>query len=48
MENRKEINTERKRRKTVSRPTLVRSEKPGQVESASYEKRGFTSMWKAA
>ena len=35
MESRKE-NAERRRRKMIARPVLVRSEKPGQVASASY------------
>ncbi len=49
MENRKETMTERRRRKVVSRPVLVRSEKAGQVMSASFDSRRNTySIWKGA
>ncbi|HET7896434.1 MAG TPA: hypothetical protein VFL47_02155 [Flavisolibacter sp.] len=50
MENRKENGTERRRRKVMSRPVLVRSERPGQVAvSASYSiRRHATSIWKEA
>jgi len=49
MENRKEIGGEKRRRKIVARPVLVRSEKPGKVMSASYGRQhGMTSLWKAA
>lgn len=50
MENRKEQGAERRRRKVMSRPVLVRSEKPGQVTaSANYSgRRSFSSIWKEA
>jgi hypothetical protein len=49
MESRRENMGERRRRKIVSRPVLVRSVKPGQVMSASYERqRTSPSLWKAA
>jgi hypothetical protein len=48
MENRRENQTEKRRRKMVSRPVLVRSEKPGQVVSASYERRNAITLWRAA
>ncbi|WP_162944597.1 hypothetical protein [Flavisolibacter nicotianae] len=50
MENRKENSAERRRRKIMSRPVLVRSEKPGQVAaSANYDsRRHAASIWKEA
>lgn len=49
MENRKESSVERRRRKVMSRPVLVRSERPGQVASASYSVRNqAASIWKEA
>jgi predicted metalloprotease len=49
MENRKENCGEKRRRKMIARPVLVRSEKPGQVASASYiRQRNSPSLWKAA
>ena len=49
MENRKDLNGERRRKKIMNRPVLIRSEKPGQVASASYTReRSSTSFWKAA
>ena len=50
MENRKENGAERRRRKVMSRPVLVRSERPGQVAaSANYSMRPHTSsIWKEA
>lgn len=49
MENRKEQSAERRRRKVMSRPVLVRSERPGQVASANYSiRRHSTSIWKEA
>ncbi|MBB1284811.1 hypothetical protein HRH25_10555 [Flavisolibacter sp. BT320] len=50
MENRKENGAERRRRKVMSRPVLVRSERPGQVAaSANYSiRRHSTSIWKEA
>jgi predicted metalloprotease len=51
MESRKENCGEKRRRKMISRPVLVRSEKPGQVMSASYMRQRPDSMaplWKAA
>jgi predicted metalloprotease len=49
MESRKENCGEKRRRKVVSRPVLVRSEKPGQVMSASYGRQGaMPSLWRAA
>lgn len=48
MDNRKETN-ERRKRRTVSRPVLVRSERPGQVMSANYvRQRTELPFWKAA
>lgn len=49
MENRRENSGEKRRRKIVARPVLVRSGRPGQVMSASYERqRTFQGLWKAA
>ncbi|RYZ30969.1 MAG: hypothetical protein EOO10_00825 [Chitinophagaceae bacterium] len=51
MESRKENGGEKKRRKMIARPVLVRSEKPGQVMSASYMPQRSSdrpSLWKAA
>jgi hypothetical protein len=50
MENRKEQGAERRKRKVMSRPVLVRSERPGQVSaSANYDsRRHSSSIWKAA
>lgn len=50
MENRRENGTEKRRRKVMSRPVLVRSEKPGQVAaSANYSvRRHASSIWKEA
>ena len=49
MENRKDQGAERRRRKVMTRPVLVRSERPGQVASASYSvRRHSTSIWKEA
>jgi len=50
MENRKENGSEKRRRKVMSRPVLVRSERPGQVTaSANYsDRRNATSIWKEA
>jgi hypothetical protein len=50
MENRKDQGAERRRRKVVSRPVLVRSERPGQVTtSASYDARRHSNpIWKEA
>ena len=50
MENRKEQGAERRRRKVMSRPVLVRSERPGQVSaSANYSiRRHAASIWKEA
>ena len=50
MENRKEHGAERRRRKVMSRPVLVRSERPGQVAAvANYSIRGHSpSIWKEA
>ncbi|WP_172623206.1 hypothetical protein [Flavisolibacter ginsenosidimutans] len=49
MENRKETGAEKRRRKIVARPVLVRSEKPGQVASASYSReRSASPFWRAA
>ena len=47
METRRE--GEKRRRKMISRPVLVRSVKPGQALSASYEKdrEVAASIWKA-
>jgi hypothetical protein len=50
MENRKESGAERRRRKVMSRPVLVRSERPGQVAaSADYvNRRHAASLFKEA
>jgi hypothetical protein len=50
MENRKENSAERRRRKVMTRPVLVRSERPGQVAaSANYSnRRDAGSIWKEA
>ena len=50
MENRKESSAERRKRKVMSRPVLVRSERPGQVAvSANYMSRSNTPpIWKEA
>lgn len=49
MESKRENGGEKRRRKIVARPVLVRSVKPGQVMSASYERqRTSPSLWKAA
>ncbi len=50
MENRKDQGTERRRRKVLSRPVLVRSERPGQVAAvANYSvRRDGGSVWKEA
>jgi len=51
MENRKENGGEKRRRKMITRPVLVRSEKPGQVASASYMPQRSSdrpALWKAA
>ena len=51
MENRKENGSDKRRRKMIARPVLVRSEKPGQVMSASYMPQRSSdrpSLWKAA
>lgn len=50
MENRKEQGAERRKRKVMSRPVLVRSERPGQVAAvANYSiRRHSTSIWKEA
>lgn len=50
MEMRNENQTEKRRRKIVSRPILVRSVKPGQLPSATYSKESmssFSQIWKA-
>jgi hypothetical protein len=47
MEMRKE-GMEKRRRKMISRPVLVRSAKPGQALSATYEREQQTApIWKA-
>lgn len=50
MENRKDAGAERRKRKPMSRPVLVRSERPGQVAaSANYTARPHaSSIWKEA
>ena len=49
MENRKDNGAEKRRRKAMSRPVLVRSERPGQVASANYDvRRHANSIWKEA
>jgi hypothetical protein len=49
MESRKENYGEKRRRKIVARPVLVRSEKPGQVMSASYmRQRNNPTLWRTA
>jgi hypothetical protein len=50
MENRKDQGAERRRRKVMSRPVLVRSERPGQVVAvANYSvRRDGGSIWKEA
>jgi hypothetical protein len=50
MENRKEQGAERRRRKVMSRPVLVRSERPGQVAASSNYtiRRHSSSIWKEA
>jgi len=50
MEMQRDNNHEKRRRKPVSRPVLVRSVKPGQAVSATYEKdhNSDRSFWKAA
>ncbi|HYD22695.1 MAG TPA: hypothetical protein VEB40_14535 [Flavipsychrobacter sp.] len=45
---RQKENSERRKKRMVSRPVLVRSEKPGQVMSASYGRQQTHSIWKAA
>lgn len=41
--------SEKRKRKVVSRPVLVRSVKPGHAISATYEKeRSNNSLWRAA
>lgn len=50
MEMRKENTIEKRRRKTISRPVLVRSVKQGQVLSATYSKDNSsanTPFWRA-
>jgi hypothetical protein len=45
----KEYTVEKRRRKVMTRPILVRSEKPGQVPSVSYSKENtssFAAIWK--
>ena len=48
MENRKEQGSDRRKRKVITRPVLVRSARPGQVAaSADYAYRNqSTSIWK--
>lgn len=49
MEIQKENTVEKRRRKVMTRPVLVRSEKPGQVPSVSYSKEttsSFAAIWK--
>ena len=49
MEKHIENGGEKRRRKIISRPVLVRSVKPGQAISADYTKAtNSTSLWKAA
>lgn len=49
MDSKRENSVEKRRRKIISRPVLVRSAKPGQVMSASYDRqRTFPTLWKAA
>jgi hypothetical protein len=50
MENRKEQGSDKRRRKVMSRPVLVRSERPGQVAAvANYSvRRDGGSIWKDA
>lgn len=50
MENRKEQGSDKRRRKVMSRPVLVRSERPGQVAAvANYSvRRDGGSIWKEA
>lgn len=51
MESRKENGGDKRRRKMITRPVLVRSEKPGQVASASYMPQRSSdkpALWKAA
>ena len=50
MENRKEQSAERRRRKVMSRPVLVRSERQGQVTAvANYANRQQSAtIWKEA
>ena len=52
MEMRKENNENKRRRKVLNRPTLVRSVKAGQALSATYSRdnntaSSFASLWKA-
>jgi hypothetical protein len=50
MENRKEQSADRRKKKVMSRPVLVRSERPGQVAaSANYsDRRQSNSIWREA
>jgi len=49
MESRRENRGEKRKRKIITGPVLVRSAKPGEVMSASYTKPGQVgSLWKAA
>jgi hypothetical protein len=51
MEVRKENSGERRKRKTINRPVLVRSVKPGQAVSATYSKTSspssFGAIWRS-
>ncbi|WP_158512991.1 hypothetical protein [Flavisolibacter tropicus] len=52
MEMRKENNENKRRRKVLNRPTLVRSVKAGQALSATYSREtnttsSFASLWKS-
>ena len=47
MDSKRDNHSEKRKRKTIERPVLVRSEKPGQVASASYAREHHTSpFWK--
>jgi hypothetical protein len=51
MDVRKEHNGEKRKRKTINRPVLVRSVKPGQAISATYSSgsspSSYKSIWRA-
>ena len=51
MEMQRDHQSDKRRRKTINHPVLVRSVKPGQVMSATYDKDNHhtsRSIWKAA